>query len=135
MGIVEYPDYFRLTVCDVPGLIEGAHRNVGLGHEFLRHIERCKLLVLLLDMAGTDGRDPWDDYKQLLEELGLYDPACWKGRAWSWPTKWMKPVAEENLKKFKRQIPQDSGAAHLGGLRRRHWSNFKKAIRSGTVTI
>src|SRR5581483_208720 len=56
VGIVEYPDYRRLTVCDVPGLIEGAHKNVGLGHEFLRHIERCKLLVLLLDMAGTDGR-------------------------------------------------------------------------------
>ncbi|HEX4645010.1 MAG TPA: GTPase ObgE, partial [Verrucomicrobiae bacterium] len=54
VGIVEYPDWHRLTVCDVPGLIEGAHNNVGLGHAFLRHIERCKILVLLLDMAGTD---------------------------------------------------------------------------------
>src|ERR1051325_3387838 len=70
IGIVEYEDFFRLTVCDVPGLIEGAHRNVGLGHEFLRHIERCKVLVLLLDMAGSDDRAPWDDYKQLLNELG-----------------------------------------------------------------
>ena len=75
IGIVEYPDWHRLTVCDVPGLIEGAHRNVGLGHAFLRHIERCKILVLLLDMAGTDNRAPWDDYKQLLKELELYDPA------------------------------------------------------------
>ena len=76
IGIVEYAtDFKRLTVCDVPGLIEGAHQNVGLGHEFLRHIERCKVLVLLLDMAGTDGREPWDDYKQLLKELELYDPA------------------------------------------------------------
>jgi GTP-binding protein len=55
-GIVEYPDFKRLTVCDVPGLIEGAHQNVGLGHKFLRHILRCKILVLLLDMAGTDNR-------------------------------------------------------------------------------
>ena len=75
VGILEYTDWKRLTVCDVPGLIEGAHNNVGLGHEFLRHIERCKILVLLLDMAGTDNRKPWDDYKQLLNELELYDPA------------------------------------------------------------
>ena len=74
-GIVEYTDFKRLTVCDVPGLIEGAHQNVGLGHEFLRHIRRCKILVLLLDIAGTDNRAPWDDYAQLLNELELYDPA------------------------------------------------------------
>src|SRR5580765_1921677 len=73
IGIVEYPDFFRLTVCDVPGLIEGAHENVGLGHKFLRHIERCSLLVILLDMAGIDGRMPWDDYKNLLKELECYD--------------------------------------------------------------
>ncbi len=70
IGILEYDDFHRLTVCDVPGLIEGAHRNVGLGHAFLRHIERCKILVLLLDMAGTDNRAPWDDYKNLLQGTG-----------------------------------------------------------------
>src|SRR6267378_591675 len=75
IGIVEYPDFYRLTVCDVPGLIEGSHQNIGLGHEFLRHIQRCKILVLLLDMAGIDGRAPWDDYKQLLDELRLYHPS------------------------------------------------------------
>src|SRR5207249_9435634 len=53
IGIIEYPDFYRLTVCDVPGLIEGAHQNVGLGHAFLRHIQRCKILVLLIDMAGS----------------------------------------------------------------------------------
>ena len=89
IGIVEYPDFHRLTVCDVPGLIEGAHRNVGLGHEFLRHIERCKVLVLLLDMAGTDGRAPWDDYKNLLKRTGaLRSRRCSNGRAWSSPTRW-----------------------------------------------
>src|SRR5438093_908698 len=61
IGIVEYPDWHRLTVCDVPGLIEGAHKDVGLGHAFLRHVQRCKVLVILLDMAGTDGRQTWDD--------------------------------------------------------------------------
>src|ERR1035441_4361562 len=81
IGIVEYADWHRLTVCDVPGLIEGAHKNVGLGHAFLRHIERCKILVLLLDMAGTDNRAPWDDYKQLLSELELYDPTLLEKRS------------------------------------------------------
>jgi len=104
IGIVEYSDFFRLTVCDVPGLIAGAHRNLGLGHEFLRHIERCKILVLLLDMAGTDGRQPWDDYQSLLDELGQYDPTLLDKPRLVVANKMDEPVAEENLKKFKRRI-------------------------------
>jgi len=101
IGIVEYPDWKRLTVCDVPGLIEGAHQNVGLGHKFLRHIQRCKILVLLLDMAGTDGRKPWDDYKQLLKELELYDPALLEKERLVVANKMDEAVAEKNLKQFK----------------------------------
>ncbi len=101
IGIVEYPDWKRLTVCDVPGLIEGAHQNVGLGHKFLRHIQRCKILVLLLDMAGTDNRKPWDDYKQLLKELELYDPALLEKERLVVANKMDEAVAEKNLKQFK----------------------------------
>jgi GTP-binding protein len=101
IGIVEYPDFHRLTVCDVPGLIEDAHRNVGLGHAFLRHIERCKLLVLLLDMAGTDGRAPWDDYTSLQRELELYDPSLLERPRLVVANKMDEPQAEQNLKKFK----------------------------------
>jgi GTP-binding protein len=101
IGIVEYPDWKRLTVCDVPGLIEGAHQNVGLGHKFLRHIQRCKILVLLLDMAGTDGRKPWDDYKQLLSELELYDPELLEKERLVVANKMDEAVAEKNLKQFK----------------------------------
>jgi GTP-binding protein len=104
IGIVEYEDWRRLTVCDVPGLIEGAHQNVGLGHAFLRHIQRCKIIVLLLDMAGTDARNPWDDYKQLLTELELYDPAMLQKPIYVVANKMDDPAAEENLKKFKRRI-------------------------------
>jgi GTPase len=105
VGIVEYPvDFHRLVVCDVPGLIAGAHRNVGLGHAFLRHIERCKVIVLLLDMAGTDGRAPWDDYKSLLQELELYDPALLDRPRLVVANKMDEPVAEANLKIFKRKI-------------------------------
>jgi GTP-binding protein len=109
IGIVEYAsDFKRLTVCDVPGLIEGAHQNVGLGHEFLRHIERCKVLVLLLDMAGTDGRAPWDDYKQLLKELELYDPALLEKERLVVANKMDEVIAEKNLKQFKKKIKKVS---------------------------
>jgi GTP-binding protein len=128
IGIVEYKDYFRLTVCDVPGLIEGAHRDVGLGHEFLRHIERCKVLVLLLDMAGTDNRAPWDDYNNLLKELELYDPALLERPRLVVANKMDEPAAEENLKRFKRRIRKTPvlpiAAAFDEGI-----ENFKRTIR------
>src|SRR5512138_2211281 len=116
IGIVEYPDYYRLTVCDVPGLIEGAHRNVGLGHAFLRHIQRCKILVLLLDMAGTDGRWPWDDYKQLLHELELYDPSLLQRPRLVVANKMDEPAAEKNLKKFKSRIRKTPVLAIAAGF-------------------
>lgn len=75
IGVVELPEYERMTVADIPGLIEGAHRNVGLGHEFLRHIVRCKVLVFVLDAAGSEGRDPVEDLRHLRKELDLYDAA------------------------------------------------------------
>jgi GTP-binding protein len=132
IGIVEYPDFFRLTVCDVPGLIEGAHRNVGLGHEFLRHIERCKVVVLLLDMAGTDGRAPWDDYSNLLKELELYDPALLERPRLVVANKMDEPVAEENLKKFKRRVRKTPvlpmAAAFDEGV-----EAFKKKIREAVA--
>jgi GTP-binding protein len=128
IGIVEYADYCRLTVCDVPGLIEGAHQNVGLGHEFLRHIERCKILVLLLDMAGTDNREPWDDYHSLLQELEQYDPALVDKPRLVVANKMDEPAAEENLKKFKRKIRKTPvltmAAAFDEGI-----DQFKKVMR------
>jgi GTP-binding protein len=128
MGIVEYPDFFRLTVCDVPGLVAGAHRNVGLGHKFLRHIERCRVLVLLLDMAGTDGRAPWDDYQNLLEELGLYDPSLLGRPRLTIANKMDEPAAEQNLTKFKRRI-RKTPALQMAAAFDQGIEPFKKAIR------
>jgi len=128
IGIVEYEDFHRLTVCDVPGLIEGAHRNVGLGHAFLRHIERCKILVLLLDMAGADNRAPWGDYQQLLQELELYDPALLGKPRLVVANKMDEAVAEKNLKQFKKKIRRVSvlpiSAAFDQGV-----GKFRKMIR------
>jgi GTP-binding protein len=137
IGIVEYDDFFRLTVCDVPGLIEGAHNNVGLGHSFLRHIQRCKILVLLLDMAGTDGRAPWDDYKHLLEELELYDPSLVERPRLVVANKMDEPVADKNLAQFKRKIRKVKVLPISAGLGE-GIDAFKKKIRSAvdaTVSV
>ncbi len=104
VGIVEYPDFHRITMCDVPGLIAGAHRNVGLGHKFLRHVARCRMLVILLDMAGTDNRNPWDDYHSLLEELRQYDEGLLRKQILVVANKMDEPSAEANFKSFKRRV-------------------------------
>ena len=107
VGVLEFPDtYERITIADIPGLIEGAHRNVGLGHEFLRHITRCRLLVFVLDMAGSEGRHPLEDLASLRQELSLYDrhlsDVPWLAVA----NKMDLPDAEENLRVFRLRHPK-----------------------------
>ena len=74
VGVVELDAYHRATIADIPGLIEGAHRNVGLGHDFLRHITRCKVLLFVVDTAGSEGRHPIEDLQNLRREIDLFDP-------------------------------------------------------------
>jgi GTP-binding protein len=128
IGIVEYKDFYRLTVCDVPGLIEGASNNVGLGHAFLRHIKRCKVLVLLLDMAGVDNRLPWDDYRQLLKELELYSPEMLDKPRLVVANKMDEPAAEKNLKMFQRKFRKLSVLPIAAGFDE-GIDKFKKLIR------
>jgi len=73
LGFIQKEDYTRVFIADIPGIIEGAHRNRGLGFEFLRHIERTKLLLFVLDASGIDGRTPAEDYKVLRAELQAYN--------------------------------------------------------------
>ncbi|MEM6278512.1 MAG: GTPase Obg [Verrucomicrobiota bacterium] len=73
IGVVDFPGFYRATVADIPGLIEGAHNNVGLGHNFLRHISRCSVFLFVVDTAGVDQRDPISDIQILRKELRLYD--------------------------------------------------------------
>jgi GTPase len=77
LGVVGYKDGHSFVIADIPGLIEGAHLGAGLGHQFLRHVERCRVLVHLVDCGGMNaeaGRTPLEDYDQINRELGLYSP-------------------------------------------------------------
>lgn len=73
IGFIQLEDFSRIYIADIPGIIEGAHRNRGLGFEFLRHIERTKLLLFVLDASGIDGRNPMDDFRVLRQELTAYN--------------------------------------------------------------
>jgi len=112
IGVIEFGDEIkgdrRLLLADIPGLIEGASENRGLGHRFLRHVERCALLLLIVDMAGNDGRDPREDYRQLLSELKLYDPALLKKPRIVAANKMDLPSSAANLAKFKRRYKVDA---------------------------
>ena len=105
IGVVEMDGWERYTVCDIPGIIEGAHNNVGLGHEFLRHIRRCDTLCLILDMAGIDDRHPWDDYEKLLFELEQYDPEMLNKPHLIAANKMDEDTAAPNLKEFRKRFP------------------------------
>ncbi|WP_077539320.1 GTPase ObgE [Sedimentisphaera cyanobacteriorum] len=74
LGIAELSGYRRFVMADIPGLISGAHKGAGLGHEFLRHIERTKTIVHLIDICPMDGSDPADNYRQIRDELEKYSP-------------------------------------------------------------
>jgi GTP-binding protein len=106
IGVVELDNYRRATIADIPGLIEGAHRNLGLGHDFLRHITRCRLLLFVLDMAGSEGRSPIADLESLRREIDLYDPHL-SLRPWIVVANKMDlPQAKKNLRDFEKRFPQ-----------------------------
>lgn len=73
LGIVRIDDQTNFVMADIPGLIEGAHEGKGLGHDFLRHIERTRLIVHVLDVSGMEGRDPMEDYRKINKELAAYN--------------------------------------------------------------
>ena len=102
VGTVVYPDWAKVAVADVPGIIEGASRGVGLGLAFLRHLERSRVLVFVIDMAGTDGRDPARDYEILRTEIAEYSPELAARPSLVVANKMDAPEAAEKLAEFRR---------------------------------
>ena len=109
LGVVQVPGRGSFVACDIPGLIEGAHEGKGLGMQFLRHIERTRLLVHLVDMAAVDGREPVEAYRQVNEELAAYSPALRAKPQLVVANKMDLPEATTRLEEFRRVLGLDIG--------------------------
>lgn len=104
LGVVQVKDGRSFVMADLPGLIEGASQGKGLGHQFLRHIERCRVIVHIIDMSGSEGRDPYEDYATINKELGEYEYRLLERPQIIVANKMDGDEAEENLKKFKEKL-------------------------------
>ena len=128
VGVVTFPDFFRFTVADIPGLIDGAHLNVGLGHDFLRHIERCRVLVYVLDTAGVDNRRPWEDLAALRKELELYKEGLTGKPSLIVANKMDLPKAEANLKRLRKHVGHQA-VLPISALEQQHTTKLVNALR------
>lgn len=104
LGVVQVKDGRSFVMADLPGLIEGASQGKGLGHQFLRHIERCRVIVHIIDMSGSEGRDPYEGYITINKELGDYEYRLLERPQIIVANKMDGDEAEENLKKFKKKL-------------------------------
>lgn len=133
LGVVDLGEK-SFVMADLPGLIEGAHEGVGLGHQFLRHVERTRLIIHVIDMAGTDGRDPLEDYKQINEELKLYNIKLEDRPQIVAANKMDMPDSQENLERFKRAYP-DVPVYAISGLTRQGVQELMYAVADRLETI
>ncbi|MDT3429086.1 GTP-binding protein [Paenibacillus forsythiae] len=103
LGVVDVGDGRSFVMADLPGLIEGAHEGVGLGHEFLRHVERTRIIIHVVDMAGSEGRDPFEDWVKINEELKQYNTGLADRPQIVAANKMDMEEAEANLASFREQ--------------------------------
>ncbi|MED1468393.1 GTPase ObgE [Bacillus salipaludis] len=128
LGMVETEDNRSFVMADLPGLIEGAHEGVGLGHQFLRHIERTRVIVHVIDMAATEGRDPYEDYLTINKELKEYNLRLTERPQIIVANKIDMPDAEENLQKFKERMEDDYPIFPISALTRKGLRDLLFAI-------
>ena len=118
LGVVAVGDGRSFVMADLPGLIEGASQGQGLGHQFLRHVERTKVIVHVVDIAGTEGRDPYDDFVKINEEVKAYNFKLENRPMIVVANKMDMPDAEENLQKFREQVGDNYPVYPISGLTR-----------------
>ncbi|RYG74814.1 GTPase ObgE [Lentibacillus lipolyticus] len=116
LGVVDTEDQRSFVIADLPGLIEGAHEGVGLGHQFLRHIERTRVILHVIDIAGTEGRDPYEDLMKINQELEEYDPKLMERPQIIAANKIDMPGAEENLQQFKAKVDSNYSVYPISSL-------------------
>ncbi|ULL17843.1 GTPase ObgE [Paenibacillus sp. H1-7] len=113
LGVVDVGDGRSFVMADLPGLIEGAHQGVGLGHEFLRHVERTRVIVHIIDMAATEGRDPFDDWVKINDELKLYNAKLEERPQIVVANKMDMPDAEVYLTEFSERLSEVHPSAQI----------------------
>jgi GTPase len=113
LGVVDVGDGRSFVMADLPGLIEGAHQGVGLGHEFLRHVERTRIIVHIVDMSGSEGRDPYDDWVKINDELKLYNVKLEQRIQIVVANKMDIPEAEDLLQEFRRKLEEEHGITQV----------------------
>lgn len=118
LGVVRVDDGRSFVMADLPGLIEGAHEGVGLGIQFLRHIERTRVIVHVVDMASVDGRDPYEDYEQINYELSQYEIDLTDRKQIVVANKMDMPEAQEQLETFRKQLPNDMDVFPISAVTR-----------------
>ncbi|MCM3725276.1 GTPase ObgE [Neobacillus cucumis] len=128
LGMVETEDGRSFVMADLPGLIEGASEGVGLGHQFLRHIERTRVIVHVIDMAATEGRDPFDDFVTINKELKEYNLRLTERPQIIVANKMDMPDAEEHLEMFKEQLEEDYPIFPISALTRKGLRDLLFAI-------
>ena len=107
LGTLQYDNYARIKVADIPGLIDGAHKGVGLGHDFLRHIERTRFLIFVIDMGAVDGRNPTVDFRNLRQEIAWYQEEISNRPYMVVANKMDVPGSTERLEKFRAETDED----------------------------
>lgn len=128
LGVVDTGDQRSFVMADLPGLIEGASEGVGLGHQFLRHVERTRLIVHVIDMAAIEGRDPYEDYITINEELREYNEKLIQLPQIIVANKMEMPDAPENLNIFKEKLNEDVRVFEVSALTRQGLKEVMYAI-------
>ncbi|ASS74956.1 GTPase ObgE [Tumebacillus algifaecis] len=134
LGVVDAGEGRNFVMADLPGLIEGASQGSGLGHQFLRHIERTRVIVHVLDIGGTEGRDPYEDFVTINRELELYNDRLAARPMLIAANKMDVPEAEDNLKKFREQVGDQYPIFPISGVTREGLKELVYAVADALET-